>query len=169
MVAIQSIHLITSLVNCLSDISFTDTWKQMPDGNVPWSWKTAGYYNCILLCFWIKNRFFHDLVALFIVVYSNNNNSCAFWIPYHSQLWGCCNSVSLVRFHITMSWPYALALDNQWNQPFSLQFDYVDRHSNCLLLISYPNTYILCIWHMPIVCFCTAGLPTKALHAPKDI
>ena len=34
MVAIQSIHLITSLVNCLSDISFTDTWKQIP-GNAP--------------------------------------------------------------------------------------------------------------------------------------
>ena len=31
MVAIQSIHLITSLVNCLSDISFTDTWKQMAE------------------------------------------------------------------------------------------------------------------------------------------
>ena len=71
------------------------------DGN--WSWKTAGYYNCILLSFWIKNRFFHELVALFIVLYSSNNNSCAFWIPYHSQLCGCCNSVSLVRFHITMS------------------------------------------------------------------
>ena len=31
MVAIQSIHLITSLVNCLSDICFTDTWKQMAE------------------------------------------------------------------------------------------------------------------------------------------
>ena len=91
MVAIQSIHLITSLVNCLSYIFYR--YFGMPaksDGNVPWSWKTAGF-NCILLCFWIKNRFFHDLVALFIVVYSNNNNSCAFWIPYHLQLWGCCN------------------------------------------------------------------------------
>ena len=87
MVAIQSIHLITSLVNCLSYIFYRYLES---DGNVPWSWKTAGF-NCILLCFWIKNRFFHDLVALFIVVYSNNNNSCAFWIPYHLQLWGCCS------------------------------------------------------------------------------
>ena len=51
MVAIQSIHLITSLVNCLSDISFTDTWKQMPEPNVTGMYLEAGRQQDITIAY----------------------------------------------------------------------------------------------------------------------